>query len=218
MKYDDKDEETRQFLCNDADSINKNIMDGKYVFDGGASFIFLGGLAATAPDDPSPVPDFAGLTNAQVLRLLLSNTYLQGNPQAPFWHFAGGDMNELYYSDFNRWTKLAVSLSPYMPLKTRYDYAACNCDQVDLKFDDHFDKIRVPIFYMGTEGALGSYGLYTSELTASNDISSYIVDLPDAEPNVDFGHGDLFLGYDAADLVWSKLYDWLKDHQGYKRR
>jgi hypothetical protein len=70
----------------------------------------------TTPDDPSPVPDFAGLTNYQVMLFMGAMIYLTGNPDAPFEHYVGGDMSDLYYTDSLRRLRLAILLALYQPL------------------------------------------------------------------------------------------------------
>ena len=76
---------------------------------------------------------------------------------------------------------------------------------MDVSYDDHFSEIKLPILYIGAEMAAGQSGVYTSSLTASNDITNYIV------PG--YSHADLWFGYDADDLVWGPLRDWLKNHK-----
>lgn len=211
MKYAPEDEEFRLNACKDATEIKELMDNGIYQYDAGQTFIFLGSMAMNAPDDPSPIPDFAGLTNKQVMLLLGSMTFVSGNPNAPFWHFVGGDLDDLFYTDFDRWLNLAVELAAYQPQYQLYEGAVCACDEEDVGIDDHLGEIKVPIFYLGTEGGMGTLGEYTTSLTASTDVTHYTVSVNENRM-VDYGHADIFMGRDADELVWDKLYSWLIDH------
>jgi hypothetical protein len=90
---------------------------------------------------------------------------------------------------------------------------ACGCDEEDVSFDDHFSEITIPIYYFSAEGGEVHNGSYLTTLTTSSDITCYNVDDPDQEdPALDFGHADLWMGYNAARLVWEPLRQWLLKH------
>ncbi len=216
MKYSPVDEEYRKNASNVAKGIKESIDNGMYQYDAGVTFQFLGNLALTAPDDPSPIPDFAGMTNIQVMLFMGTMTYLTGNPDAPFEHFVGGDLNDLYYTDSKRWLRLAVSLAPYQPQLLLYEFYSCMGNEENVSFDDHLGDIALPIFYLGAGGGGGSMGEYTGTLTASTDITNYIVTV-NADRALDFGHADLFLSRDASILVWQVLYNWLISHSASHR-
>jgi hypothetical protein len=103
-----------------------------------------------------------------------------------------------------------------MPQRTIYEFRACQCDEEDVSIDDHLDQISVPILYIGAGGGFGTFGDYTSSLTASTDITNYTVSLQ-AEENrtIDYGHADTFMANDAANLVWEVLRQWLVNHSSY---
>ena len=109
---------------------------------------------------------------------------------------------------------MATELPPYLPLQVFYELYACGCDEEDVSFDDHLSEITVPILYIGAGGATGSVGDYTSSLTASNDITNHLVTIPGADPASDYGHADLWFGYDADELVWDVMRQRLVDHAG----
>ena len=102
-----------------------------------------------------------------------------------------------------------------MPLQSVYDHIACACDEVDIGHDDHLAEISVPILYIGAAGGTGTVGDYSSSLTASVDITNYNVSIPGADPASDYGHADLWFGYEANELVWSVLRDWLLNHTAH---
>ena len=77
-----------------------------------------------------------------------------------------------------------------------------------------WERFHVPILYVGAGGAFGTLGDYSSSLTKSSDVTNYTITLSN-DRSVDFGHGDLFVGNDAADLVWNVLYQWLVNHNNH---
>ena len=217
MKYAASDEEYRLIICSMTAAIKAQIDNGIYQDESGLTLAYLGNLAITAPDDPSPIPDFAGLTNYQVMLFMGSMSYQAGNNYAPYWHFFGGDLTDFYYSDVDRFLRLAISMAPYMPMKLNYDFGTCVCNEDDVSFDDHLDAITIPVFYLGAGGAMGSLGEYSTSLTSSADITKYIVSVNE-DREIDFGHADLFLGKNADELCWGVLYSWLITHAKANKR
>ena len=218
MKYSSADETSRQSVCKAAAAIKKQMDEGVYQNNGGVVFGRFGNLATTAPGETSPL--VPGLTNYQAALFVGTNTFLTGNPPAPFWHFVGGQFTEkaptgLRYSDPTRWIYLLKSLPPYQPQLTGYESRLCICNEVDVAFDDHLGKISVPILYIGAGGAFGTMGDHSSGLTRSNDITNYTVTITENDRLIDFGHGDLFIANEAGDRVWKKLYQWLISHNNH---
>jgi pimeloyl-ACP methyl ester carboxylesterase len=211
MKYSPADEEFRINACNLAAATKESIDNGNYQYDAGVTFQFLGNLALTAPDDPSPIPDFAGMTNKQVMLFMGTMTYMTGNPEAPSEHFVGGDLGDLYYSDFSRWLRLAVSLAPYQPQQQLFEFYACMGNAENVSFDDHLGDITLPVLYLGAGGGTGTLGVYTGSLTSSTDITNHIASANENRA-IDYGHADLFLGRNADEMVWQVLYNWLLHH------
>ena len=221
MKYDKNDpvhESFRNSICDVAAGIKALIEGGTYESTLGGNLAPFGNLAISAPNDPSPI--IPGLTNFQAA--LFVGAIPGPNPPAPFWHFIGGDLNEnsiptgLMYTEPSRWFHLLTTLAPYMPQRTIYEFRACQCDEEDVSIDDHLDQISVPILYIGAGGGFGTFGDYTSSLTASTDITNYTVSLQSAENRIiDYGHADTFMANDAANLVWEVLRQWLVNHSSY---
>ena len=218
MKYNEADNESRQFVCNTATEAKNSIDNGIYETASGKTFAMFANLATTSPDDTSPV--IPSLSNLQAALFVGTNSYLLGNPPAPSWHFVSGAFTNgvptgLNYTNMDRWFNLMKSLPPYQPQKTVYEARLCACNEGgDVAFDDHLNKISVPILYIGAGGAFGTLGDYTATLTSSTDITSHIVTLNANRP-FDFGHGELFVANDADDLVWKKLHSWLVAHNKY---
>jgi len=89
----------------------------------------------------------------------------------------------------------------------------CGAPDPAAKFAEHLGDIMVPILYMGAAGGFGSWGEYTTTLTASKDVTIHIVQLlPDEQQSQDFGHADLVAAKDAESLVWQPILDWLVAH------
>jgi hypothetical protein len=209
-------EEARLGACAAAQAL---IASGEIVNTQGIGFSTFGNLAYSDPDGLSPIPPFnsLGLTNRGVTIFLGANTYLTGGP-AGFWHFCAGNgaspadiATDFQHTSVDLWIALLRSLPPYQPVKAAIDVNQCLCDQDGVSFDDYLSEISVPIFYLGAGGATGETGIYSTMLTQSSDVSSFIVSLSDDMYN-DFGHGDLFIAENAPMLVWEPLRIWLLDH------
>ncbi|MBN2862795.1 MAG: hypothetical protein JXN62_06515, partial [Bacteroidales bacterium] len=182
---------------------------GTYNYDG-LGMIYMANLALYSPDDLSQIPPFSdyGLTNYKAF-LLAGCSPIEND--IPCWHYFGGSLKEGFiYSDVNRFIRMAVNLNPYMPLKHLIDMNACTAEY-DVVYDDHLKDIRLPILYIGTEGAVGSYGIYSSSLTSSKDITNHVVS-KGVDRCIDYGHADIWMAYDADELIWKPMYQWLLTH------
>lgn len=217
LKFAPDQESNRQLACNAAAAAKTPLDNGVFHSSGGLTFANFAALAINAPNDPSPFIPIPGITNFQAALFVGTSTYILRDPATPWWHFVSGTFdqsiipNGLRYTTPDRWIGLLGSLPPYQPQRTTYEMRACVCDEEDVSIDDHFSEIEVPILYVGAGGAFGTFGYYTSALTASQDITNHTVTLLQ-EPTLDFGHGDLFLANNAPDLVWSLLYQWIIGH------
>ena len=184
--------------------------------ENGILFQTLGTLAVVAPNDPSPIPLFAGLTNRQAALFPGSLTFQILQP-VPFYHFVGGtfDANNLpsglLYTDPAVFFTFEAAASPNEPSKLVNDGEEITCDQTDVPYDDHLEDVTVPVLYVGAGGGFGEFGVYSTTLLGSTDVTTRIVHT--ASPRVvDFGHADLFLANDAQALVWQPILDWIKAH------
>jgi hypothetical protein len=109
---------------------------------------------------------------------------------------------------------MAVSFLSYNPLQIFDDLFLYGCDEEDVSFDDHLFEISVPILYLGAGGGTVTTGNYTSSLTASADLTTYLVSIPGKDPASAYGHADLWFAYDADEIVQNVLRQWLVDHTG----
>jgi hypothetical protein len=184
----------------------------------------LGALATTNPAGSSPV--FPGLTNRQAALLAGEATFVffpADQQPVPFYHFTGGTFaanplpsglpvpTGLVYSPEAVWIQVLRGASPFQPERELADSDAAICGAPDVRFDDHLAQITVPVLYVGAGGGFGEFGVYTTTLLGSTDVTRRIVDLtPDRLS--DFGHADLFIGRNAETLVWQPILAWLRAH------
>jgi hypothetical protein len=192
-----------QWATDDQATLNR----GEYQVDA-SFFALLGQLAQTQPDAPSPVPDFAGLTNYQaVLALGMFNGFVGGVSD-------DGVPKDLLYTDAKLWVDLLVTAPPYLPSQIYFDIdaAGCGSDEFKVSFDDHLREIAVPILYVGSGGGEGEAGYFTADQTASTDVMKFTVSRSDV-PYADFAHGDLFLAKNADKWLWNPILLWLQAHR-----
>lgn len=123
---------------------------------------------------------------------------------------ANGVPTGLLYSNENDLFSFEQAASPLQPNRELADADACTCGTTDVAFDDHLSDITVPVLYIGAGGGFGEFGVYTTTLLGSTDVSSVIVNkVAPALRLFDYGHADLFLASDADAMVWQPLLDWM---------
>jgi pimeloyl-ACP methyl ester carboxylesterase len=205
--------------CQRAQNTNTAIAGGAYANTSGALIATLGNLAVSAPSGTSPI--VPTLTNRQAGLLVgeATFTFLAPLEPAPFYHFTGGVFDSegkpagLLYSNEADLFAFEQASSPVQPNRELADADAATCDATNVPFDDHLDDIKVPILYIGAGGGFGEYGIYTTTLLDSTDVSTLIIDkLPDTQRLLDYGHADLFLANNAQTLVWQPILNWLHSH------
>jgi hypothetical protein len=184
----------------------------------GTLAIDLGTAAIADPDGPSLA--LGGFTNRQAGLVVGAATFflLQGTEPAPAYHFTGGTFegivpNGLLYSTERALFDFETAASPYQPNRELADADAAVCEATDVPFDDHLSEITVPVLYVGAGGGFGEYGIYTTTLLGSTDVTSLVVNLLPVEARIaDYGHADLFLANDAETRVWQPILDWIRAH------
>jgi hypothetical protein len=209
----------KALACQRQQSSEATIAAGGYANPVGGLAALLGQLAALNPGGASPaVP---GLTNREAGLLVGEATFaLQGGLEpAPFYHFTGGVFDAdgkpagLLYSSEADLFGFEAAASPLQPNRELADADASTCEATDVLFDDHLGQITVPVLYLGAGGGFGDYGVYTTTLLGSTDVTTRIIHKVPAEQRLfDYGHADLFLASDAEQLVWQPLLEWLRGH------
>jgi hypothetical protein len=220
------DEGFRESACRRYAAEQALLDAGTYQSANGVTVKTIGTLAATAPAGSSPV--FPGLNNRQAALLTGEATFLFFPPDqqpVPSYHFAGGTFaaeplpsglpvpTGLSYTNEPTWIAFLQRTAPFQPNRELADSDAAICGTPDVTFDDHLAEITVPVLYVGAGGGFGEFGVYTTTLLGSTDVTTNIVDLTPPEARLlDFGHADLFLARNARALVWRPILDWLRTH------
>jgi hypothetical protein len=218
LKTDQAD--LQQAGCSRAAGEQAMIDAGTFESTTGVLFSTLGNLAETAPTDPSPV--IPGFTNREAALLAGSATYAllpPGQVFVPFYHFAGGTFDAsgrptgLSFTPERAWLDFERGPAPYEPVRLLLDADETICGTPDVPFDDHLGDVRIPVLYVGAGGGFGEFGLYTTTLLGSTDVTTHVVRLlpPDQRP-FDIGHADLWNATDAPPLVWQPILDWIASH------
>lgn len=215
----------KAFACQREQNTAAAIGAGSYASTVGGLIAALGGLAIADPNGSSilngPPFNLVGFNNRQAGLLVGEATFgLQGGLEpAPFYHFTGGTFDAegkpagLLYSNEADLFAFEAAASPVQPNQELLDSDAATCELNDVAFDDHLAEITVPVLYLGAGGGFGEYGVYTTTLLGSTDVTAHVVSLVPAEARiVDFGHADLFLANNAEALVWQPLLDWVRAH------
>ncbi|HEX2122624.1 MAG TPA: hypothetical protein VHL59_13375 [Thermoanaerobaculia bacterium] len=210
------------FACQRQQNTEAAIAAGQAANPVGGLVSVLGLLAIVDPNGSSilngPPFNLPGYTNRQAGLLVGQATFglLGGLEPAPFYHFTGGVFDAegkpagLLYSNEADLFTFEQAAAPFQPNRELADADAATCDATDVAFDDHLADITVPVLYIGAGGGFGEFGVYTTTLLGSTDVTSLIVSkVPSTQRILDFGHADLFLAHDADELVWQPLLEWM---------
>jgi len=223
LKTDDP--QLKAFACAREQGTNAAIAAGQIANPTGSLVAALGALALFDPNGSSilngPPFNLGDYTNRQAGLLVGEATFLlQGGLEvAPFYHFTGGTFGAdgkpagLLYSNEADLFSFEAAASPFQPNRELADADAATCETTDVLFDDHLSDITVPVFYIGAGGGFGEYGIYTTTLLGSTDVTTLVINkVPSTQRLFDYGHADLFLAHDADDLVWQPMLNWITSH------
>jgi hypothetical protein len=216
IKFKGADYQAEQ--CDYLDSVQQMRKSGTYNWDNRYMWA-MGQLAISNPWDVSPYDDSGLLDNYQFA------LGVAGWPEDAVipWHFAGswldadGNPTGLRFTEERLWFDLlATNESPYSPTRIDLEDAVVACDPRHTKgtFADHVGEIGVPLFYVGAAGGFGQFGVYSTTLVASRDVTVSIVQmLPDEMRDQDYGHADLLTAVNAEAMVWQPILHWIKAHK-----
>ncbi|HSS47932.1 MAG TPA: hypothetical protein VLX28_03195 [Thermoanaerobaculia bacterium] len=215
----------QSFACQREANTEAAIAAGTYAANSGGLIQALGNLAVSDPNGSSilngPPFNLPGYNNRQAGLLVGEATYLFLAPlePTPFYHFTGGTFDAqgkpsgLLYSPEQSLFGLEQGSAPFQPNQELADADASTCGQTPVDFDDHLAQITVPILYMGAGGGFGEFGIYTTTLLGSTDVTIHVVHKTASTQRLaDWGHADMFLGNDAQTLVWQPILDWVRGH------
>lgn len=209
----------QSFACQRLAATEAAIAGGAHANAVGGLITALGTLATVDPDGASILG--GGMTNREAGLLVGQATFaLQGGLEpAPFYHFTGGVFGAdgkpagLLYANEADLFAFEAAASPFQPNRELADAEAATCDATDVAWDDHLGAITVPVLYIGAGGGFGEYGIYTTTLLGSTDVTSLVINkVPAPQRILDYGHADLFVAHDADELVWQPMLDWITAH------
>lgn len=215
----------KAFACQREQNTEAAIAAGGYANAVGGLVSVLGTLAIADPNGSSilngPPFNLGDYTNREAGLLVGEATFalLGGLEPAPFYHFTGGVFGPtgkpaglLYSNELDLFT-FEQAASPFQPNRELADADASTCEATNVTFDDHLADITVPVFYIGAGGGFGEFGIYTTTLLGSTDVTSLVIHKTPPEQRLfDYGHADLFVANDAETLVWQPMLDWLTAH------
>jgi hypothetical protein len=181
----------------------------------------MGDLATLAPDEPTPLMPLP-LSNRQVALIGGAATFSLFAPlqaAVPAYHFTAGQFSEqglpLAVSHVSEpfFLNVLSQARPYQDFNEVVEGEALMCDSQDLPYDDHLAQVKVPVLYVGAAGGFGQFGVHSTTLLGSTDVSVHLVqDLPAEARLLDYGHADLFLASDARERVWAPILAWMQRH------
>jgi pimeloyl-ACP methyl ester carboxylesterase len=206
-----ENEDLRLKACQRRDQGRADLAGG--LFDVDNSFIQqLGSFSQAAPDDPSPI--WPGLANRQALYIWVAQTFYYYGV-TPAYHLNGGTAEGdgiagLNFSAVRRVEDWHIGAPPHEAYVEGVDMDTILCGEGPLPLEDHLENIRVPIFYLGAAGGFGDYGIFSTRVTRSTEVTTHVVRRLTPELEVsDYGHADLLFARDAPDLAWQPLVTWL---------
>jgi hypothetical protein len=215
IRYAPGDTAFRAAVCNSYAQSKLQYDAGFYSDDAGAGAKGAASLDIIDPNGPSPI--IPGLTNHQVVLVLMTQSYVLSDP-VPWFHFGAGvfasglptDLQYTTYLYMRSWFEHAPA---HQARLETLDGFALVCESPSLPFDDNLGLVTVPTFFMGAAGGFGSAGLYSTTLLGSSDVQTQVISLhPPADVTLDFGHADLVYANNAPTLVWQPLLSWIVTH------
>ncbi len=202
-----EDSPWRELMCSFVPYFEDQIANG--VYGEGAAFRTVGILARDDPGGDSPV--FPGMTNEEAA-IAFGTTLIYGVP--PFHLFAGEFEDDtpvgMQFISNEAWVEYLCSMSSLESNVAGLDQAHEICGD-DVPWNQHWDDIRVPVFYVGARGGFGEACLYQLGFLGSDDVTTLMVST-NPDELLDTGHLDLFLGSNAEVLVWQPILEWIVDH------
>jgi hypothetical protein len=175
-------------------------------------FTFVGGQAKENPGGESVV--IPGLTNEQVALLFGCG---KGWVHIPF-HFWAADWDNglpiaTKYTTKEQIYDFMISAIEYQPYRFFLDYIILMTNIQDSPFDNHLNQIKIPVLNVSPGGGFGEDSKYSIARLGSTDVTHLIPSLePPGNELIDFGHVDLFTGYNAQTMWWGDLLGWLQGH------
>ncbi|QCK16732.1 hypothetical protein DCC35_19325 [Mangrovivirga cuniculi] len=215
IKYSEEYAASRETSCVRGAEAANAIEDGTYF-----RALGLSPLAQLAINDPNGVsPAIPSFTNLQFILFVGANTYALGPSSTPTWHFVAGVYNgpipvDLNFTEKERWLNLLADFDsgPYMPFQILVDMFECECGEKATFIDQNLEDINLPILNVSAHGGSGESTFLTPTLTSSSEIENLMIEFFPDNPELDFGHADLFMADNANSVFWDPLRIWIQSH------
>lgn len=167
-------------------------------------------LARTDPDGASPY--IPGFTNWQCA-LFYGGGPIWGNIAS---HFHAPVMQDglpvdLQFVTPEQFLDFLTATCAYEPILFERDYCLMLTGQPN-PYNDHLGDITVPVFDIGGAGGVAPYTAATRSYLGSDDITWLYVTVGAPEPALDYGHIDIFTAWNAPELAWQPILQWIEDH------
>jgi hypothetical protein len=188
------------------------------LYDGGQyeDALIFHDVALLAKNDPTgDSPYIPGFTNMQVALYFGGGMVyypVMGHYHAPVLE---DDMVVGFqYITTEQWLDFMENMAAYEPLRFELDVTRI-CAGIEPPYLDHLGEVTVPVLDIGGAGGYAPSTSYTVSQLGSSDITQLYVQLhPDNEVELDYGHVDIFTAWNAPDLVWHPILDWVNAHSG----
>ncbi len=172
-------------------------------------------LARTDPDGDSPF--FPGMTNLQVALFFGGG---QAYPPTDV-HYHAPVLEDGFPVGFQwitvpQWLDFIENTAAYEPILFELEYLRLFAMQ-DSPYISHLGDITVPILDIGGAGGIAPSTAATVSYLGSSDITQLYVSTGAPEVALDYGHIDIFTGYNAPELVWQPLLHWVITHSNMPR-
>lgn len=203
--------------CSNVASLEALIGAGQYADTTGQLALFASQLAAADPNGPSPIPDFAGLTNLQVVLFAqtLTQQVLDG-VDGTFHLFAGlfddfGLPTGLHYVDSAEGVDFYGQWVPWSPNRVLLEFNQIGCNTTDPGLDVEFSRMDLPVLYVAPNGGYGEGPASGIEaVVSSRDFRTLFV-TDGRDPILDIGHVDLFKAEISRELFWRPVLEWVEE-------
>jgi pimeloyl-ACP methyl ester carboxylesterase len=159
-------------------------------------------LAVEAPDGPSPVPGFEGLTNHQVLVALFSTPQPAPPGYVPGYTLVAGNVaqDRFFYSTDERLAMLILQLNHYEPMALIRDYTCALGGE--RTFSGNLPQFTAPVYVIGGGHSFGRWMRDNVELLGSADVTWNYIPA--------FAHADHIGSPEHRRLLERPLLHWLR--------
>jgi hypothetical protein len=191
------------------------------VYDSGQfqDALFFRDVALRAKNDPDgDSPYIPGLTNLQCA-MVFGGGLIFGTTNA---HYHAPVLEEGLPVDFQyvtvpQWLDFLENTAAYEPILFELEYSNLLAGYPSPHVA-HLHDVTVPVLDIGARGGVAPYTAATVSFLGSTDVTQIYVQLhPDEDAAIDFGHIDVFTAFNAPELIWRPILDWVVAHSQVSR-